>query len=69
MRRILGSAAALAALLCAPAIPDAAAQSAPAPTPAVTMWGPNESGAMARVGKSVAGAQIAYEWMLAADAG
>ena len=53
MRRILGAAAALAALLCGPAIPDAAAQSAPAPTPAVTMWGPNESGAMARVGNTL----------------
>ena len=53
MRRILGAAAAWAALLYAPALPDAAAQSAPSPTPAVAMWGPDGYGPMARVGNTL----------------
>ena len=53
MRRILGAAAAWAALLCAPALPDAAAQSAPSANPAVPMWGPNEPAVMTRVGNTL----------------
>ena len=53
MRRILGPAAALVALLCASVVPEAAAQSAPSATPAVPMWAPNDVGPMARVGNTL----------------